>query len=227
MDELDRTTKASPSLSAPAGFYGTAAVTRKGKERTIAILHAARDLLAEEGYAGLSLRAVARRAGMRLANLQHYYATREHLLDGLLHFIAYSYDEVYTRLWDGKATPAQRLTALVEYLLQDTRNPTTNRLFFEIWSLAQRNESAARLIDWMYGHHRGNLETLIASISPDMPATVRSHRAALIAMQVEGLMILLAAAMPDHPELRGIEAECVRQIQRLTMWEEGRDSVPS
>lgn len=223
--ERDRPSRrAPPPPPAPDDAGGTAAVTRKGKERTVAILMAARELLAEEGYGGLTLRAVARRVGMRLANLQYYYATREQLLEGLLHFIVYSYDDAYARLWEGKdQTPTARLGALLEYLMQDVGNATSNRLFFEIWALTQRNEYAARLVDWAYSYHRSILERLIAAVSPDMPPAVRSHRAALIAAQIDGLMIQLAAAMPRHPEFAGVEEECMRQFLRLASWEDPRE----
>src|SRR5438874_13822330 len=58
--------------------------TEKGWSRAQAILQAARGLLASEGYAGLSMRRVAQAAGMTLSNVQHYYASKDALLEALL-----------------------------------------------------------------------------------------------------------------------------------------------
>jgi hypothetical protein len=43
----------------------------------------------------------------------------------------------------------------------------------------------------------------------------RTTRAALMATQIEGLMILLAKGRPRHRYLVGIENECVAQLLRL------------
>ena len=58
--------------------------TEKGWERVHAILRAARTLLAADGYAGLSMRKVAAEAGMTLSNVQHYYSSKELLLEAVL-----------------------------------------------------------------------------------------------------------------------------------------------
>src|SRR6202008_1882403 len=58
--------------------------TEKGLGRAHEILQAARTLLAAEGYAGLSMRRVAGAARMSLSNVQHYYPSRELLLEALL-----------------------------------------------------------------------------------------------------------------------------------------------
>ena len=45
--------------------------TEKGLGRALDILHAARSLLAEDGYAGLSMRRVAAEVGISLSNVQY------------------------------------------------------------------------------------------------------------------------------------------------------------
>ena len=51
------------------------AVRPKGQARSAAILDAATAILVEEGYAHLSTRKIAARAGMHPGNLQYYYRT--------------------------------------------------------------------------------------------------------------------------------------------------------
>ena len=70
---LDNTIRNKPSTT-----------TEKGLGRAHGILQAARRLLAVEGYAGLSMRRVAQEAGMALSNVQHYYPSRDLLLEALL-----------------------------------------------------------------------------------------------------------------------------------------------
>lgn len=183
------------------------------------ILEVAQQTLAERGHGALTLREVARGAGMRLGNLQYYYPTREHLLKDLLRSIFVSYTRRLAGIaTDASLSPRERLSATIGFLLEDIKDPRTNLVFFELWSLAQRNAYAAELLDQRYREYCGHLEDMIASISPDMPAEKRARRAALIAFQIEGLMIPLGAAMPRHMELTGIEDECVAQAQTLASW---------
>ena len=68
----------------PAPIAKASATTEKGRERAHEILRAAREILAADGYAGLSMRGVAAQIGIRLVIVQHYYTSTVALVDGLL-----------------------------------------------------------------------------------------------------------------------------------------------
>ncbi|MEV6557290.1 TetR/AcrR family transcriptional regulator [Nocardia sp. NPDC051756] len=53
-------------------------------ERRVAILAAAREVIAERGYRGVSLGAVAERVGITQPGLLHYFPSKEHLLVAVL-----------------------------------------------------------------------------------------------------------------------------------------------
>ena len=57
-------------------------------DRKREILQAALELIADEGYGGLSMRALARASGMKLGALQYHFRTWEDMLRGLVNFIA-------------------------------------------------------------------------------------------------------------------------------------------
>jgi AcrR family transcriptional regulator len=200
-------------------FYGTTASTKRGRESVLKILVAAKAIFAAGGYAELTLREVARASGMYLANVQHYYPAREDLLVGLVRFIVDEYDRRYAEfIAQGEFSPRDFFIRVLRYLLDDIKEPSTSRIFFELWSLAQRHPQVTALVDWMYVHHCRNIEGMIAALSPGMPPDLRSQRAALVATQIEGLMVLLAAEMPRHPHLAGIEEACIEQALRLAAW---------
>ena len=54
--------------------------TSRGKARVGAILAAARALFIQGGYPEMTMRQVAENVGMTLSNLQHYFPSREALL---------------------------------------------------------------------------------------------------------------------------------------------------
>ncbi len=62
----------------------TSDTTGKGVERTHEILVAAREVFALEGYVGLSMRGVAARIGATLGTVQHYYPTKDKMLEAML-----------------------------------------------------------------------------------------------------------------------------------------------
>ena len=55
-----------------------------GMPRARAILAAAREIFARHGYSGLSMRGVAARLGVTLGTVQHYYKTKDELLEAVL-----------------------------------------------------------------------------------------------------------------------------------------------
>src|SRR4051812_33972563 len=63
----------------PRGTYA------KGRERREAILAAANDLFAAQGFRGASLSAIAARVGLSEAGVLHHFPSKEHLLLELLH----------------------------------------------------------------------------------------------------------------------------------------------
>lgn len=211
---------AQPALERVSAASQDGASGKWRRERRIrAILETAKHVLATRGHGELTLREVARRAGMSLGNLHYYYPTRDLLLRDLLRFIFEHYNAWLGQISADKSRlPRQRLTATVGYLIEDIKSPLTNFIFFEIWSPAQRDTCAAQLLDRMYAGYCRNFEELIAAISPKMPANKRAQRAALIAFQIEGLMVLLSSAMPRHDYLNDLEEECAQQAQRLASW---------
>jgi DNA-binding transcriptional regulator YbjK len=60
----------------------------RGAERRSALVSAAADVLLEQGFAALSHRAVAVRAGLPLASTTYYFASVEELRDEALHCVA-------------------------------------------------------------------------------------------------------------------------------------------
>src|SRR5262245_34176657 len=58
-----------------------------GRDTRQALLEAALDLFAEHGYAGTSMRALARAAGVRESAIYHHFASKESLFAALVDMI--------------------------------------------------------------------------------------------------------------------------------------------
>lgn len=165
--------------------------TEKGLGRAQDILEAARGLLAAEGYAGLSMRRVAQAAGMSLSNVQHYYASRDLLLEALL---LTTMDAFQARMDDIAAAMSgrsqlERFLSTVDMFLDELTDPVTHALFFELWALASRNPFASSLMDKMLGRERKTVYKLIRGLNPALSDEETMQRAILVVAQVEGLML--------------------------------------
>ncbi len=66
----------------------------RAPERRREVLEAALELLAEQGYAGASLRKLADKLGMRQPSLYHYFRSKEDLVEQVIHTFAADMMEV-------------------------------------------------------------------------------------------------------------------------------------
>jgi AcrR family transcriptional regulator len=199
---LDSTLKNKPS--------GT---TEKGLGRAYDILQAARALLASEGYAGLSMRRVASRAGMSLSNVQHYYPSRDLLLEALL---LYTMDEFQAKM-DSIAqamtghSRLDRFLSTTDMFLEEVTDPVTHAIFFEIWALASRNPFASNLMNKMLGRERKTVYNLIRGLNPAIPDDEYMQRAILMVAQIEGLMLFRLDKEARRQQFEAVRA-AVRKV---------------
>lgn len=198
-------------------YFAADAPTPKGQERVMHILNTAKSILIRDGVSSLTLRQVAREAKIALSNLQYYYATFEDLIKGLMLYVMHTYDVRYTAMFaDPQIDSARKMKQVYQYLIEDTKNPETNALFFGIWEMAQHSPDVALAMDFMYTYQREWVEGMISKVCPAMPEQLVKLRAALITTQIEGLMLLLGKGKPEHETLKGLEEECSRQLMQLS-----------
>src|SRR5882757_11150997 len=103
---------------------------RAGNDTAARIVLAARELLMTEGYAQFSMRNVAARAGVHLANVQYYFKTREDLVRALLDDTGARYRATYDQLRASTPTDGlARFKAVVDFNLRDIATWETRRYF--------------------------------------------------------------------------------------------------
>jgi AcrR family transcriptional regulator len=98
--------------TAPAEGNGAPVIPRGGGRD--AITGAAREIFAERGYHGTSIRDIAKRAGLSLSALYYWHPSKQHLLAALIEEIQHDYFERCDRaLRAAGDDPAEKLRALV------------------------------------------------------------------------------------------------------------------
>jgi len=187
-----------------------------GQLRVEQILETARTILVRDGHAGLSMRKVAQESGIALGHLQHFFATREALLNGLFRYASDTYDANYERVMvDLPEDPRRRFEAVLDFLLEDGTRWESRAFFFEFWVLSLRNPAAKAEIESMHAHHREAMEQHIAALNPSMSAAKRRDRAMQIAAIIDGLMVHLRTDDKNSAAYRARIADVRRTILRL------------
>lgn len=195
--------------------------TDKGYERARNILVATRSIFASEGYAGLSMRNVAARVGVNLSSVQHYFPSKEALLEALLLQTLQDYQAAVDRQMQSTVGQPHlsRFLAVIDYFLDDISTPESNGVLCELAALANRNAFAARIFDRLLTRSRKVFRNLIRELSSQLPPEECEQRGALMVAQLQGLMLYMATSRPQHAELAGLRDAARRAIVRLAMGE--------
>jgi AcrR family transcriptional regulator len=145
------------------------------------ILAAAREVFAERGYDGGSVRGVARQAGVDPALIYHYFGSKQQLFVAAME-IPYRWQEVLPAVWGGP--PGEIGERLTRHLLSYWEDPDVNLLFRGIVRSAATDPVAAEMVRRMLAE--GPFALLASRIgTPDADL-----RAMLMASHVMGLALL-------------------------------------
>jgi AcrR family transcriptional regulator len=208
--------KREPSGEPKARHRRGTAVMAKGRQRIETILDAATALLIEDGYAALSTRKIAARAGVRPGHLQYYFRTKQDVVQGLLErYLAQATAALAARDRDG-ATPVD---AVLDGLLADQRDGDRSRFFWELWALAAHDPAVAAAMQVFYRSYWRAVVTALLATEPALGRPRAERRAALVVALLEGLSLFRTrTASRDLPlplldrELRGLVRKLATEI---------------
>ena len=143
-------------------------VKRPASAETISrILEAARITLIKDGYAQLSARQVAARAGLSLGNLTYHFPNMQSLTRALVDAMLKEYgDQIERTLSDVSRRGPDRLEALIHLLVRESASEPIMRLFRELWVMALHDRAAARAVDDFYDAMLVRTKTLLKSVRP-------------------------------------------------------------
>jgi AcrR family transcriptional regulator len=147
------------------------------------ILQAAIEIITSEGYVSLSMRALARAVDMELGALEYHFRTWEDLLTALIDFIQEVYDHALEELAESSRSHGPRET--VRFLMYETPGDATlqaDRLFPQLWAMAQVEPVMQALLDEIYRRYLDMLEEAFAEAGSHAPRTAarRAGREALL-----------------------------------------------
>ena len=189
-------------IKARSGIYAT------GQERIVQILETAVEILIQDGFPSVTLREIARRMGIRVSAISHYYASREDLILDVLNGVLNSYERFFETMLapPDVASGEARLHAFISAILDDILTLKTTRLFTELWALAGRDENVARMIDAIYIRSRRIVTRCISAINPALDLRTRENMALFITASLEGVTVFAGYGKPWAGEMEQIKA---------------------
>ncbi|UNS95169.1 TetR family transcriptional regulator [Streptomyces tubbatahanensis] len=165
-----------------------AAETEKKAGRQERILDAVLALLSQHGISGVSMRAVAREAGVALGLVNYYYDDKVTLIGAALRRI--EAQDVAMVEPDPARGPEDNLRAALRRVADD-RFLTTEYLSLrlQLWALAQAHPDFAHINTAAQRRYRKGLAALIRAARPDLPSAEAGRRAADIDIVQNGLWL--------------------------------------
>ena len=136
-------------------------------DRKTEILRSAIELIADEGYGSLSMRALARASGMKLGALQYHFRTWDALLIALVEYIEAEIISAFDAS-DGSVKESS-IRSLIEFMLDEhvgtSDNLFSDRLWAQLWAMEQVEPLVSDLLEEVYAKFLMKLEKLMAKQS--------------------------------------------------------------
>lgn len=119
------------------------------------ILQRTVEWIADEGYAALTMRSVAKVSGMTLGALQYHFPHRRSLLEALTAYIAQQYREEFAARMATAETGIAKLHACLDGfpILPADDRVQGDRLFPQLWAMAKVEPLMTQLIDDIYDEY--------------------------------------------------------------------------
>lgn len=181
---------------------------RSGEATRARIIEAAILVMADRGFAAITLQAVAERAGILYGNLTHHYPTRDKLIDALLEALLQRYRSQFTELALAIAQNRDRaLGEVVQWLLDDAVRLETGPVFLELWAMANHQPAMARAMEALYDEAvTACFEALGVSVEAATESGLRDALY-LLGTVIEGSSAIFSSRKPGADNYRGFRRE--------------------
>lgn len=182
-------------------------------EREAEILEVATKIFVHDGCAELSLRRIAKEVGIRLSTVQHYFDSRDAVIDALISNRIQRYLDAHASLREEiQGNGEDKLRAIFSTLLDDNLNIETCRFFTQLWAMGFQSEIYRDQLLKMYVYHREDIADLILLVRPDLDLTNRVQRATMISSMIEGALVHFGAGIPHDSKLVNIREKMLETL---------------
>lgn len=175
-------------------------------DRQALILQAVIDLLARHGISGVSMRAVAREAGVALGLVSYHFEDKTSLIRAALHRVE---EQDLALVEPDPSLPPDRRLRTALRRIADPEFLTTEYLSLrlQLWALARAHEDFEQINTGAQRRYRESLAGLIRAARPDLSRTECRKRAADIDVVQNGIWLTALLGL-DRASVRRSVARC-------------------
>jgi TetR/AcrR family transcriptional regulator, cholesterol catabolism regulator len=175
-------------------------------DRQSRILEAVIVLLARDGISGVSMRAVAREAGVALGLVNYHFEDKASLIKAALHRV--EEQDLALVEPDPELSPEERLRTVLKRVAEP-RFLTTEYLSLrlQLWALARAHEDYEQINTDAQKRYRAGLARLIRDARPDLSRAECTKRAADIDVVQNGIWLTALLGL-DRASVRRSVARC-------------------
>lgn len=171
----------------------------KGELRREALLEAAEHVLVTSGNANATMRNFASAADVRIGHLQHYFPTRSDLMQAVLErvlqrFLAGIHETTGVDLERDDDAPlsSEESRRIASSLMQKQDDPSTVRLYVEIWAMAASDDEIAAKLRGFYSRYAQYVQRIVRRAQPGLDTGAQQARAHSVIALFEGAVIVSA-----------------------------------
>lgn len=175
------------------------------------LLQAARDLFAQHGYDGTSVRAITSRAKVNLAAVTYHFGSKEELFHAVIRTIAEPLVDAVTRAAQAPGTPVERIQAMTRAAGEHVQaHPWAPRV------MLRELASDRRMPPPMVEAWRRNIGTLSAVIAEGQrDGSIRPGEPRLLALSAIGQVFFFRVAGRITREVAGVDPNDPELRQRI------------
>ena len=175
-----------PARSRPA-WRPTPGSAESSERTRVNILRAAERVLATNGYAAFTTRAVAAAAGIKRGNLAYHYKTKNELLRAVITSMLAGYNRQIDALFEeSNSESTDGFANLITWDIHESTSKYTSRLFRELWAMASHDPFIAKALDNLYEVSAARASQRLRKAHPNLSASSAESIIWLLAMISEG-----------------------------------------
>ena len=173
-------------------------------------------MIVDQGYSSLTMRALARDVGMKLASLQYHFKTTDDLIRAVVGHI----DDVYAHSFSQFQSRHQEMSLreVVRFVLEDEAGTTlsSDRLWPQLWAMQQVEPLVSELVEEIYARY---LEALEASLSRAGSSAPRAEALCLMSM-LEGTTLFVGEGRRWEKDAKEVHSAVMAMVENI--WGRGQ-----
>lgn len=192
------------------------ATSPKGQRRLISIITTAKAVLALEGYENFTLRKIAQKSAISLAAIQHYFASKESLLDAVIDHEL----DIYEHHWQAisaqfRSDPKGRIERFLSLILDLHLEKETSGFILQFWALSATHPRLHSKMQAFYADFLNKLDHSQQQLNPAQADNEIHERSLLIASIIEGTLVFIAGDRRLSPDARNTRANALALAMSL------------